>query len=342
VARLFRSTFGQGDWTGSERLESYLLKALTGGPWRDGALSSLVYVTDDERVAGFLGVLYRPMVLGGRRLRAAVSTKFMVDSEIGRGPAAVSLLKALLATPHDLVFADVGSDDMRRLWEALGGATVLLYSLHWRRRLRPCRHAVSWWRRHGFGGPLALALKPFCAPADALVARLAVNRFHRSPAASTLSDLDEGTFLQHYAELAGPGGLRVVFDSASIRFTLEMAAAGRPQRTLHKRAVRDAGGELLGWYVCAVEAGGAWDVLQLLSRPASTGDVLSHLFADAWRGGCGELYGRLDPPQMKDFSARHVDIRSGPPWMLVHTHEPDVLDAILRGRAFLSRLEGEW
>jgi hypothetical protein len=342
VARLFRGTFGQGDWAGADRLQAYLETALLGGPWYDDTLSSLVYLTDDDRIAGFLGVLPRPMVLRGRRLRAAVSTKFMVDAEIGRGPAAVSLLKALLAMPHDLVFADVGTDDMRRLWDALGGATVLLYSLHWRRQLRPCRHAVSWWRQHGIFGPLALALRPLCPLGDTLFGRLRVNRFHEPPAGSTRSDLDEATLLAHYADLAGRNSLRVEFDAVSLGWTLAMATAGRPRGSLRKRLVRNGSGAPLGWYVCVAEPGGDWEVLQMLSRPSSTAEVLSHLFADAWQSGAGAVYGRVHPQQMKDLSAGRAAIHSGPPWMLVHSSQPGVLDTLYRGDAFLSRLEGEW
>jgi hypothetical protein len=343
VAALFRSTFGTAHWPGANQLEAYLQDALRGGPWYDEALSSLVYETDDGAVGGFLGVLPRPMVLRGRRLRAVVSTKFMVAGGHGRGgPAAVALLRAVMAMPHDLVLADVGSDDMRRLWEALGGGTVLLYSLYWRRQLRPFRHAVSWLRKQKVYGRPALGLRPFHRPADALFGRLSVNRFHRPPAGSATSELDEATFLAHYAKLAGPASLRVEFDAPAYRWTLEMAAAGRPASALRKRAVRAAGGEVLGWYICAVERARDWEVLHFLSRPAATADVLSHLFAEAWANGAVTIHGRINPQQIREFSARHAAIGSGPPWMLAHSRHPEVLEALYRGNASLSRLEGEW
>jgi len=342
VAALLQKVFGTADGAGPPHLASYLENALLAGPWYDEALSSLVCLADDDRVAGFLGVLPRPMVLGGTRLRTAVSTKFAVDAEVGRGWAAVSLLKAFLARPHDLVFADVGSDDMRRLWEAVGGTTVLLYSLHWRRRLQPCRYAASWVRKHTVYGPFAWALLPLCVPADALFARLHVNRFHAPPGESTSAELDEETFLRHYAELAGPGALRLEFDRPALRWTLEIAAATRPHSALHKSVVRNARGEILGWYMFFRDPGGDTDVIHFLSRADATSEVLAHLYAEAWRRGAATVSGRLNPQQMRGVSAQHAVISSGPPWMLVHSSRPEVLEAIHRGNAYLSRLEGEW
>ena len=342
VTALMKKVFGRPNWNTPEQIASYLESALLSGPWYDETRSSLVCLGDDGRITGFLGVMARPMILGGRRLQAAVSTKFMVDEQPGRAQAAVSLLKAFLSRPYDLAFADVATEEMRRLWEAVGGTTVLLYSMHWRRRLRPFRWAASWLRKQRGYGPFALALSPFCIPADALFARLPVNRFHDPPDGSTTSELDPATFLDHYAELAGPNALRLEFDAPSLRWTWEIAAATRPGSTLHKRIVRSAGGEVLGWYICFFEPGADAEVIHILSRKASTSEVLRHLYADAWRSGAGAAFGRAHPPQMNDLSVEHAALGAGPPWVLVHSNQPDVLEAFHRGSACLSRLEGEW
>jgi hypothetical protein len=68
--------------------------------------------------------------------------------------------------------------------------------------------------------------------------------------------------------------------------------------------------------------------------------VLQILLTDAWSQGSVVLSGRFEPGFVGPLSSKGCALNHGP-WMLVHSKQPDVLDAILSGEAFLSRLEGE-
>ena len=69
--------------------------------------------------------------------------------------------------------------------------------------------------------------------------------------------------------------------------------------------------------------------------------VLHVLLADAWSQGSIVLAGRFEPGFAGPLSANGCALTQGP-GMLVYSKQPDVVDAILSGEAFLSRLEGEW
>ena len=342
VVDLYQRVFGLGTWVTPDRLASHLERAFLSGPWYDEEDCSLVCLDSDGGIAGFLAVLPRPMLLQGRPVRAAVSSKFMVDPQRAPPLAAISMLKAFLGRPRDLALADLSNDESRRVWEGVGGQTVLLYSLSWLRLLQPCRYVASWVGQRPFGKPLALAARPLCSPADALFARLDVNRLHRPPEGNTTAELDEATFLGHYAAFAGPEALRPDYDERSLRWLWDVIARTLPTQPLRKQAVRTESGQVIGWYVYFLARHGVSEVLHVASRKGSTSEVLHHLFADAWRNGSTAMYGRVSPSHMKPFSTRHAFFRSGPPWMLVHSKRPEILEALHRGVAFLSRLEGEW
>jgi len=73
------------------------------------------------------------------------------------------------------------------------------------------------------------------------------------------------------------------------------------------------------------------------------GDVVDHLFERAYRGGAVAVSGQMDPAAFQALAARRCMFHhDGISWFLVHSRDREVLPAIHRGDAFLTRLEGEW
>jgi hypothetical protein len=70
--------------------------------------------------------------------------------------------------------------------------------------------------------------------------------------------------------------------------------------------------------------------------------VLDRLFYHAWRLGSFAVSGRLDPEFVPALSEAHCLFSFHGPQMLVYSKQPELLEAVQRGDAFLSRLEGEW
>ena len=110
-----------------------------------------------------------------------------------------------------------------------------------------------------------------------------------------------------------------------------------------KIAVRDAHGAIAGWYLYYLNPGGISEVVQVGARKGDLGAVLDHLFQQARRGGSAAVSGQLAPDGFQALAARGcVFHHDGASWFLVHSPHADVLAAVHRGDARLTRLEGEW
>jgi hypothetical protein len=107
-------------------------------------------------------------------------------------------------------------------------------------------------------------------------------------------------------------------------------------------AARGADGALVGWYLYYANAGGVGQVVQVAARRDRGGDILHCLFHDAWAKGVVALVGRLEPGLLPALGAHGALLARDGPWVLVQSQHPELLAAIHRGDAFLSRLDGEW
>jgi hypothetical protein len=329
-------------WRSSAECESYFREVLFNNPWRDLELPSWV-AEEDGRISGLYAVLPRRMHFRGRPLRVAVGCQFMVDPDRRHSLTALQLAKACLSGPQDLTLADGSNDQSRRMWLQIGGTAPPLYSLHWTRPLRAARHALSLLEeRAALPLPLIMAARPLAAAADALAVRLRPNRFLAEDSELADEALDPAAMLAHLPAVLHDSELQPVYEARALPWLLDQLARKTFYGALHARAVLDSGRRLLGWYLYYVRPGGVSEVVQIAARNGSFDRVLQRLLADAWRHGAAAVRGRLDPRYIRDLSARHCWFRQDGGSTLVHSRHADVMAAIERGRAFFSRLEGEW
>ena len=337
VAALRQQVFRFSERERTERLVAYLEHIFYAHPWAQDDLPSLVYEDERGRVAGFLGVIPRPLLFQGAPIRAAVATQLMVAPE-SRGLVGRRLIRAFLAGPQDLSLSDTANDAARLLWESLGGSVSVTHSLSWTRALRPCRHYAS---RASSGGPARraawLAARPVLAVADALATRLV----QQAPPGST-EPLDAAVMAATLPRLVGPRALRPVYEDGSLGWLLEQAADKRQFGELRQRLVRGPGGEVVGWFLYYRDGGGVGQVLQVAAARSGLALVLRHLFYDAWRGGLTAVAGRLEPAWAAELGAQRCRFERTGPWVLIHARRTEILHAIVCGDAFVSRLEGEW
>jgi hypothetical protein len=339
---LFARVYPQYRWDSPAACESYFREMLFDNPWCDPELPSWV-AEQDGRILGMQTVMNRPMRFQGRAVRVAVSCQFMVDPEKRRSLIALQLMKAYLSGPQDLSLADGASDQSRRLWVGLGGAAPLVYSLHWTRPLRPAGYALALAEQHAAIPPLlTFTSRPVCALVDALAVRLRQNRFCREVHDEVEEELDPATMLSGLPAVMGGSALRPVYDAGSLAWLLEQAGRKMRHGALRARAVFTREHNLIGWYLYYLQPKGASEVVQLAAVDGFFDQVLRQLLADAWRHGATAVCGRLDPRHAQEFSTRHSWFRRQGTWTLVHSPHADIMAAIHRGDAFLSRLEGEW
>jgi len=158
----------------------------------------------------------------------------------------------------------------------------------------------------------------------------------------TTDDLPLDVMAAQFPAVCGDRVLRPEYDTRALQWLSSVAQQNEPHRVLRRRLVRDARGEVAGWFWYLLESGGVSEVVHLAARKGAADPVFHLLLADAWNGGSVMLSGRLEPSMVREMSVRHSYFRQLGPWTLAHAKDPDVLSAILSGGAFLSRLEGEW
>ena len=219
VAELFRRAFARNGDRDIATLHAYFERVFFENPWYDEELPSFVHEDANGAIDGFVGVQPKRLRWRGRRLRVATPTKLMA-APTAAPLVASRLVRRVFAGPQDLLFSDIGNDAGRRIWEALGGATVPLYSLRWQRPVRPARHALSWLRARGVPGVVTQALRPLSAVADSLLAR------SRSGAASdgySIEDLPLHVLATRVSELLARRALQPEYDEQWLEWLLGIA-----------------------------------------------------------------------------------------------------------------------
>lgn len=336
VAQLFSRVHPRAYWNSPGECEAYFHQMFFANPWVDERLPSWVAM-EGARAVGFIGVIPRPMRLRGRALQAAVVTQLMVEQENRHGLVAAQLLRKALAGPQTLTISDGANEASRRMWEALGGLTSTLYSLQWRRLLRPAQSALQ--RASSLHTrAAALLATPVAVLADAYAAHY---RALRRPSGLIEEPLEGAALLEALERAAQRVALSPRYDEASLEWLLGHARAKRRHGELHACLLRERGGAIAGWFLYYANAATS-KVLQLHAQDDAGHAVLDHLFQHAWRRGATVIEGRMEPRLARVLGQRHCLFQSTSAFALIHSRDAEVLGALARGDAFFSRLEGEW
>ncbi len=342
AARLWTQVFGKGAPVATDLLEAYFAEVFFENPWHAEGLPSLVYEDDQRALAGFLGVVPRRMLFEGTPIRAVVSTQFMVDRSRSPGFAAIELLRTFLAGPQDLSFSDGSTDTSQKIWERVGGKVSLLYSLEWTRTLQPARHLVARLKRRNRLAPLLWTARPPCWAFDQVMARLPIGPFRARRPSAVGEEATTKTLLECLSHLPGRQALRPDYQEESITWVCDQARRTQRHGALHGIVVRSSKQEIDGWYLYYAKRGGVSEVLQIGARETAVDPVLDHLFNHARSQGSAAISGQMEPRMMRELSNHHCRFVCHGLGVLFHSKHQAIVDAIHRGDAFLSRLEGEW
>jgi hypothetical protein len=306
-------------------------------PWRTEDLPSLVYEDGDGRIRGFLGVMPRRMMLRDRPLLAGITHRFMVDAEYRGSLAALGLMRTFLGGQHDLSITEPENEAARRIWLRYGGFVVDSQSLQWTKPIRP----VGWAAQYAVDRVPALlqrAVVGLAAAADGVTG--AIGRVRPRPPDEPDAPLSPQSMSDVIHDVSRRFTVRPVYDTRELQWFLSRLEGKHRRGALRARLVGAQGGDPLGFYVYYARPGGTGLVVQLCARPDRLKTVWRHLHHDAWRTGTVALRGKYDAV-VAGLQDRALLLRKSRHTFLLHTRHPEVERAILRGDAFITRLEGE-
>ncbi len=337
IAELYQRVLGET----VQSSPAFLKQVLFEPPWRDESLPSVVYEDEGGRIIGCLGRMLRLMKFRGRVVRVAVGHHLIVEASRKGALAGVELRRHFLRGPQDLALAG-GDDFSRRVWEFLGGSVSLLYSLCWTRVMRPAQYGLTFLNQHGLPQTASQIFNPVCRVVDAALDLIPQRAFRFRPPAALADELDTVTLLACLSAFDNHRSLQPIYDESSLAWLIKLLDGKRHRGTLHKVVVRTHSGRALGWYLYYLGATGLAEVLQVGGKEDTLRDVLDHLFYHAWQRDAVAVTGPMDPRHCGALSDHCTFHRPDNCWLLIHSQDQRIVNAIHAGDAFLSRLEAEW
>ena len=279
----------------------------------------------------------------GQNIQVAVASQLMVDRNEPSAFTALEMLRRLFSGQQDLTFSDGANDLSQKLWEAAGGSVAIPYSLNWTRILRPAGYWAGQCRERKLFMPLVRVSAPVRKTLDAAAARIPGSPYKFPGPASTYveSEPSSETVLECLNNMTRGRELQPHYDLLSLGWPLEKAREQTKHGQLRASVIRNSKTEIVGWHFYYAKRRGVSQVLQFGGKDACFDDVLSSLFRDAWLQGATAISGQVDPKFARQLAKNHC----GFTWtggVLAHSRNRDISNAIHRGDAFLTRLDGEW
>jgi len=314
-------------------------------PCVDEEIRSLVIEGPDGRIVGFIGVMPRRFVLNDRTLRVAIATRLMVAPEARTTGAGLTLFNTFLSGPQDLSLGDTANAPGAVFWQAFRGQTIWPHGVNWRCTLRsePTRRLRAALNGRRALRPAGALAEPLLAAVDGAATGIRRRRNPLTTPAGSCMEIEAATIVANITGMTGHRVLAPRYDEVTLDWLVKRAAAKTVNGELKMMGVRDAEGRLLGWFIYYLKHRGLSVLMQLAAKPHSGATVLDCLIAHAAQGGATAITGRLEPLLLQPLAARpDISFQLSPYWMVAHTRNPDLMAAIHRGDALLSRLDGEW
>jgi hypothetical protein len=350
VARLFGLVWRSDDADVGDELERFFASTLLDNPWADPELPSLV-AADGEEIVGFIGSNVRRVTFDGASRRMVCSAHLVAHPRVRGHAVGARLMKTLLAGSQDLTITDGATDEVRRMWEAFGGASVPLGALSFLRLFRPTSLGadIVFDRR---GKRIAASpLRHLPRAADRVAELAARHRLVPSPPDTTAAPLTPATVVTHVADVATALRLRCAYDQPYLTWLFDELARVESRGTLWTAGIARGrlwaevvklDGAVIGWYVCHHREGGFCRVLQFAAAPRAAEQVFVQLSFRARLFGAAAIYGRLEPLIVAPVTSTPCIIRPSDGRLLVHSRDPEITTAVRAGDVLLTRLDGEW
>lgn len=312
--------------------EEFFARTLLDAPSFDPELPSLVYEAPGDGVVAVLGSHVRPFRNREEDVRLACCGPLIVRPDYRPKGIGALLLRSYIAGPQDLTVNDRVIDVVRAIWSLLGGVTNAAASIGWTRSLRPAGYVAEALtvrrlsRNTPLGGAVISRLGPILPDAA------------ESGSSEPLRDADLVDLIEGLRR-ATP--LRPAYDTDYFAWLFETMEQVDYGDQLLRRLVRDEQGRAVGAYVAYLYRHGPADLMQIYGAEKNLGLVLDHLLRDASAAGAVLARGRVEPALLPHLRRPGFRLGQGD-WVTVHSRRPELVQAVLEGRALISRTDGEW
>ena len=345
VAGLFQSSFRKPSRKNaapspSPELVRYLGEAFFDHPWTDPEIRSKVFVGPDAKVSGFIGVFPTRLELNGRMLRGAVAGSMTVANPKENPLAGARLLRSYLSGPQDISVTETANETALGMWQKLGHPLDAGYSMNWLRILRPATAGAYMLERKL--KPAAL-LQPLGRLADRAAVALRVRPFlpaDRTSAKITFRSVTPAEFADALLTLSQHYPLRPRWDAASLGWFVGQAEEKRNYGYPEWRVGFAADGRPLAAYVYFSRPGGIGWLMQAVSAPNFSYDLVDDLFAYAYEMGCSGMRGSGEPWLIPALMTRKA-LFYGRTYFLAQARDKSLLEPVKAGQALVSGLAGE-
>ncbi len=335
VAGMFTRTFRGGTSGSGPALRQTIAELFLERDAANTDIPSLVHVTADGRVNGFLGVHVAAFDCAGAPVRVAFCGSLMAASPETDPFVGAKLLRRFLAGPQDISASESANAISQGLWTRLRGTVLPENSLEWMRVLRPAAFGLA---AAGHARPALRHLAPLTRPLDILARRFGA---FSAPQPGTCSDEegDSATMGALLERFSADAVLRP--DWAAIDLGRRFADARQKARygPMQARIVR-RGTTAIGLFVYHAQPGGIAHVLDIAAAPGQLPAVVDHLFAHAHARGLAGLRGRTRPDLLEALMTRrcHFSHRAA---TVITSRDPALMARIRSGRLVINGLAGE-
>jgi hypothetical protein len=314
-------------------------------PFTSDDFASLVYDVPDHGIVGFLGGSVRQMSVCGRPIRVMFGGNLVVHPDYRSGLVAPRIVNTFRSNNYDLAMVDSANNISKQILQRLGYAVIPALNIHWRRPLSPVQYgiygvAVS--ASSSLLGIMAHVAQPLCRVADAVASRIPANPFRQREPRLQGTELDLETLLNCMVQFRKGYSIYPEYSLESLGWLMNWMKRQTFRGTLRKIVLRDRSQKIVGWYIYYAKPGAIGEVVQIGGYPNITKDILDHLFCDAQQQGVIGLHGVVDSRRIPDFSDKGCFFTCRGGWSFAYSPNPEVMQMLERGDAFLSRLDGEW
>jgi hypothetical protein len=252
------------------------------------------------------------------------------------------LMKTAMNGAQDLSIADGASEDVRQLWERLGGVLAAPQTMEWTIPLRPAALGLRWLaRRYKTLGKLAaVAAKPLASLADALVAsrwNMAVRRPpSRLPTAISLSP---SRLAELSSKLDTGVRLKATYPPVLAKWVFEQleSYSCRGELVAREQCHHD---RPIGWFIAYASPDRVFRVMQIHANAHNLPSALAATVNEAARRKMLAVSGRIDGGLAGALIPYRVMFSPGMR-VLVHATDRTILDAFLALDSSISRIDGE-